>query len=273
MNCSWLRLTAERQGVRMEEDMLENINNTFEASVGSVYRVATFDKILLQTTIGLLETLNKRLADQGLDNPRLTAGKALAQLRAIREHGSLQPRYKEMFNQCIVLLVSHFEAALADAFRVGVSEVLDRSTDIPVLNEDIKIRIDELRDFQLDQVQSLGDMIIRKKDPSFQDMRSIRRAFEKYAEIEMPRNTDMDNIIVAQNARHVIVHAGGTANEKFMSRTTEARNGTTLELAPVEGEKIQFSPRDVGTVGESMKSFLAELCRRLTSKLRDLGAT
>ena len=79
----------------------QDILNSFTISVKSVYQVASFDRILLETTIQLLESLNTRLRDDhGIDNPLLTATKALENLRSIRQNDSLRPRYQEIFNQC-----------------------------------------------------------------------------------------------------------------------------------------------------------------------------
>ncbi len=132
-------------------DRLVEVVSVFEASIASVKQTASFDRLVMDTTIGMLEVLESRLReDHGIDNPRLTAQLALQNMRNIRENDSLRPKYEEMFNQCAVLLVSHFGAALGDLFRHGVTTALASGVETKLNHDEIKLTIQENHDLRFD---------------------------------------------------------------------------------------------------------------------------
>src|SRR4051812_8317199 len=112
----------------------------FERHVDSVHRLMNFDRDVLSFSIDAIEQLQQRLTQHHrLDNPHLTAARTIEMLRGFREHDSLRPRYKTIFNQGLVLLVSYFGSSVHDVFRKGVSDALASETDSALLREQVKI--------------------------------------------------------------------------------------------------------------------------------------
>lgn len=231
--------------------------------------MASFDRIVLDSTIKLLEGTQDRLKTQGLANPRLTVERALENVRTIRENDSLRPKYEDMFNQCAVLLVSHFTSALTELFRNAVPAIAERHASLPILDEDVKLSLREVLALQHDPYYALGDLILRKREISFQDMQSTFRAFRDCTGVEPKRTVDVSNIIVGQAARHVIVHNGAVVNDVCINRTAKARQNYTLDLALEDGVAVQFRPQSLGQLGASMSRFLGDLAECLDAKLNE----
>lgn len=248
-----------------ETDRLREIVGLFEGSVLSVKQMANFDRLVLQTTISLLETTEERLRSHGLENPRLTAQRALDNVRNIQKNDSLRPKYEEMFNQCAVLLVSHFGAALGDLFRFGVALRLAGGGDTKLNQEELKLTVQQIADLRSDPLFELGDLIMQAKDLSFQDMQSTCRAFRDWIGIDLPRSEHMDNVIIGQAARHAIVHTGGRINEKLLGRARKALTTATLGLQLERDKKVQFTPDLVDALAASMTTMIDDLASRLTT--------
>lgn len=161
--------------------------------------------------------------------------------------------------------MSHFTAALTDLFNVGVTAILDDDNELPVLREEVRLTLREIRDLKMDPFFALGDFIFRKRDISFQDMQSTFRAFRDCAGVEPARNEHVDNIIVGQAARHIIVHNSGVVNDICVRRTEKARIRSTITLALDEGQPVQFTPETLEQLGDSMVSFMSSLALLLDS--------
>ena len=123
---------------------LTQVLNTFAANSESVCELMKFDQLVLEVAIGQVEALHLRLTGvHGFDNPRFDVAHTLQILKGIHEHDSLKPHYREMLNQCNVLLVSYFSAAVGDIFRTSVTEAVRSGTRPALLKEDIRIGLRE----------------------------------------------------------------------------------------------------------------------------------
>ena len=96
-------------------------------------------------------------------------------------------------------------------------------------------------------------------------MQSTFRAFRDCAGVEPARNEHVDNIIVGQAARHIIVHNSGVVNDICVRRTEKARIRSTITLALDEGQPVQFTPETLEQLGDSMVSFMSSLALLLDS--------
>lgn len=242
-----------------------SVLETFERHVASVHRLMNFDRDVLSFAIEAIEELQVRLAHHHrLDNPQLTAARTLQMLRGYREHDSLRPRYKTIFNQALVLLVSYFGSAVHDAFRVGVSTALTSERDLPLLREQLKITFAELKEANFDLRTRAPDLLVNAKDISFQDMKSIARAFKDNLAIEIERSPLVNEIILAQACRHVIVHAGSVADDALVRQLSGA-NPRTLKPAIVAGELVEFTPEEVTSAATAMVTYLRNLELKLSA--------
>jgi hypothetical protein len=240
----------------MDQSNKEIIEN-FKLNVASVKKLANFDRVVLEYAIKSIESLQNRLKNK-FENERLLASTTLKQLNSIRSNDSMRKEYEEIFNQCIVLLVSYFGSAVSDVFRNYVTARITSSKKMKILQEELKFTIGELRDLDFNLNGQMGDIIARKKDISFQDMGSISRNFKDYLGIVVDKDNNINNIILGQACRHVIVHAGAVADIKLLNQISGATPRDIKEEINV-GDKIQFSLEEIEVLSGSMMDYITKL--------------
>jgi hypothetical protein len=242
---------------------LSSIHETFANNVESVKELMNFDRLVLEFAINHLEQLQKRLVDrEGLTNPRFNVERALEVLRGIRQNDSLRIQYQHIVNQCDVLLVSHFESAIRGIFRVALLHIIRTSGNARVLDEQLRMTLRDVQDAGTELQERITDLLIAQKGFSFNDMGSIARAFGEYVGCEPPRTTEVNNIILAQAGRHIIVHAGAVVDERFVRQVSGAKpRNVKPELAA--GEVLRFTPEEIETISESMLTYVNRLLKSL----------
>jgi hypothetical protein len=243
-----------------------SVTDSFKLHVQSVEKLMNFDRDVIDFAIIAIDELQVKLTQHHkLDNPQLTAARTLGMLRQYRDHDSLRPRYATIFNQAIVLLVSYFGSSVTDLFRQGVATALTIGTDSDLLREQIKISLRELReaDFQLKDMTP--DLLIQAKDISFQDMQSISRSFKEHLGISIEKSTDVNNIILAQGCRHIIVHAGGLVSNRLIRQVSGA-NPRSIKKSLTVGEKIQFSVEEVMQAAGAMTKYIEQVQEQVEAK-------
>src|SRR5262249_23284110 len=112
--------------------------STFETKVASVFALMKFDRGVLDFSISHFNTLSMRLKEHGFENPRYDVAHTLQALQNIRRNESLRPNYEQMLNQCNVLLVSYFSAAIGDVFKMAVASAIRSGARPSLLKEEIK---------------------------------------------------------------------------------------------------------------------------------------
>jgi Iap family predicted aminopeptidase len=124
-----------------------------------------FDHIILDISINAVRNLNNKLKDKphNISNSYFLIENCEKTLVAIREHDSLREKYCDMFNQCVVLLVSYFGESLSDLFETTVTENISKVIDSKLLNEEFKFRLDELIDCNFNLADRVGEVLISKK--------------------------------------------------------------------------------------------------------------
>lgn len=235
----------------------------FRKNLADVDRLVNFDKEVLQVVTVTMEDLHNRLKGT-FASDQMNGGRALAIIRGIRDNESLQTKYAAIFNQAIVLLVSHFSSTLGDLFRHAVNEKLSESGDSLLLSEEIKITFSELREKDWNLKSTAADLLIAKHDFTFQDMGSTVRAFDKFIGIKLERDVVMNNIITTQACRHVIAHASGRVNARTLKQVS---NATPRTLKPhfTMDELLQFSPTEIESVRQDMLTFVEKLSMKLVA--------
>jgi hypothetical protein len=250
-------------------DELDQIKQTFRGNLESVDKLINFDREVQDYAIKTVEDLHNRLkVNEKLDNPRLNAERTLEVLKNIRDHDSLRPRYQTIFNQAVVLLVSYFGSAVADIFRVGLTRELKNPYNNELSKEELRLSLEEIKEVAQNLEEAVAELFIQKKEISFQDMQSIRRAFEKLG-VSIDRtddvNTIINNIIVGQACRHAIVHNGSRTDERLI-RQVKAAKPRTLKPALKEGEPIKFAPHEIQCLSECMRNYVDGLCAKVAKK-------
>lgn len=244
---------------------MENIAAKFEAHVSSVKKLMGFDREVLQIAIDGIRNLQERLQQQGFDNPKLNGSRTLEMLEGFRKNDTLRSRYETIFNQALVLLVSYFASTIHELFCASVMLSLDRDPNSLLLKEQLKISVRDLKDANFNLRDMTPDLLVQTKDISFQDMQSIARAFREHLEIQIDRDAKVNDVIVAQSCRHVIVHSGGIINDRLVRQISGA-NPRNFIRNFVVGEVIQVTEADVEMIAASMCAYIQDLEAKVTSK-------
>lgn len=241
---------------------LKHILEQFAQHVEDVDRLVDFDKEVLHIAISTVEDLHERLVrKQGITNEHLNGGRVLVILRGVRDHESLKPRYSLILNQAVVLLVSYFASAVEGTFAAAVKAILQTGPTETLLREELRVSVADIREANMNPDDGIASLLIEKKDLSFQDMQAIHRAFRDYLSVDIQRDSRVNDIVLAQACRHVIVHAGGEATPRLVRQIRGAlpRN-VKLEIA--DGARIQFSHVEVKRVAKSMTEYLKTLVEK-----------
>lgn len=236
---------------------------TFRNNLAEVDRLVNFDKEVLQIVTLTIADLHQRLKGQFADE-RVNGGRALTVIRGIRDNASIRSKYAAVFNQAVVLLVSHLASALDDLFRDAVTAKLQSIDPGKLLDEEVKLSFADMREKDWNLKLAAADLLISKYDLSFQDMGSTVKAFKNYVGVIPVRNEVMNNIITAQACRHVIVHAGGRVSERAVRQVSNA-NPRTLRPTLRAGEILQFTAAEVEAVKADMLMFVENLGQSVSS--------
>jgi hypothetical protein len=230
---------------------------TFRDNVASVHGLMRFDKELIDLVIVPLKALKERLQKHEMESYRLQPDRIIATLEAIREASSLRVHYEALYNQCLVLLVSYFASAVRELFLDAIAASAARGAE-EVLSEKITLVAQDVLDAEGDRARLVAESIADKPEYSWQDMKSIARAFGDYFKSSPPKDETVNNIIAAQALRHTIVHAGAMTDKRTLA---QLRSATPRRIwqAPVFGAAIRVTPSEVSTVGESMLIYLQTL--------------
>jgi hypothetical protein len=253
----------------------ESVLETFERNRQSVRDLLQFDAIVLGIVIDNLKSFNeswknhlrKMDASGPADkvNPKWTMDNLIKLVANIRDNNSLSPKYSAMHNQCLVLLVSFFSSSARALFRAFVAQELQAVT-TPILNERLEFRVADLI-YSSDLLPELvADALEEKKKVSFQDMKSISRAFQAVLGIEPERDADVNNIIVALACRHAVVHADSRVDMRLLR---QVKGAEPRQLKPSLGvaTEISFSENEIEVAGKSMYNYLAKVIQVADDRL------
>jgi hypothetical protein len=118
--------------------------------------------------------------------------------------------------------------------------------------------LDELRVLNFNLSASIGDLIIKKKNISFQDMQSTLREFESYFGFRTEKTEDLDNVIFGQAARHAVVHSLSIADDKFINQVSDAKL-RTIKKEISQNDDLKFTIEELEQLAYSCKRFFREL--------------
>ncbi|HUM52887.1 MAG TPA: hypothetical protein PK431_13780 [Chitinophagales bacterium] len=249
----------------MTNTLLE-IEERFESQLNSVEELADFDRHVLDLCIIHIESLNERLkkGPQEVTNKSFLAENTLLAIKSIRQNDSLRIKYQSIFNSCLVLQVSYFTSTLHDIFRHAFQEIAEKNG-LPEIKDDLKLSFKELNELSFNLTSSIGELILKKKEISFQDMQSICKAFKNYFDIQIDKDQKCNTIILSQASRHAIVHALGKVDEKFLRQISDA-NPRDIKHEFNLNDEIKFSASELQFVKLAMLVFIQELREKFKTK-------
>lgn len=251
----------------MSHNLLD-LETRLEKQLESVKDLSNFDRKITDFCLEHLEQLNNRYknAPFSTSNQIYLCENTIKLIKNIRDNNSLSTHYNTMHNQCIVLAVSFFTSAISDIFRYSVQKSSEAGT-LPASNEDIKLSIKELQELSFNLSNHIADIILKKKDISFQDMQSIVRVFDNYLHIKIPKNEPCNDIILAQASRHSIIHNHSIADEKFMNQIKNAIP-RSIKQSFEANKPFQYTASEIEFITFAMLVFVQELRKQLVETLK-----
>ena len=78
----------------------------------------------------------------------------------------------------------------------------------------------------------------------------------------MAKDSTVNNIILAQACRHVIVHAGGEVTPKLLRQISSAVP-RDIKIEMVGNATVQFSQQEIQAVADSMMRYLIALVEKI----------
>jgi len=235
---------------------VESVREAFSRQCAGVLELLEFDDVLVEHLVGGLEWIVGELESRSQRTLATSVGNRLRVLKNVRTTQSLRPRYETIYNQCVVLLVSYFDATMSDLFKVAVSNALKANAVVPARKRSVQLNWQSLNQPDSPVEVLIAERIVEEDDISFQDMQSTRRAFNKELGIDLARDEHTNDIILGQACRHVMAHAGGRVDDRLMNQISGA-NPRRLKSAPfVRGEYVAFNPEEVRSLSESMLLFV-----------------
>jgi hypothetical protein len=239
----------------------------FKQNVASVLELLQFDRDIINTAVGGLKSTADELEDRHhLRSVAIGLRNRAAMLDRVSESDSLRPKYATMFNHCVVLLVSYFDSGLHDVFRSALIYCLRSNVDVPARAAKLEVSWRALEQGDDQRERIFADLFVAQKDISFQDMQSVVRAFKDAMGVTLERSAHTDNVILAQAARHVVVHAGSVVDER-MSRQVSGATLRTLKRRITIGEPLRFTPEEVHAIAASMTAYVDQTCALLDTRL------
>jgi DNA helicase HerA-like ATPase len=237
----------------------------FRQNVKGVYELMKFDEFVLSIAISQLTRLSERQDTAKIANPQHRPERVIKQLENIKEHQSLKPHYERMLNQCVVLLVAYFGSALRDLFVDAASAAFKGNVSEALLKEELKVTVRQLSDMETPLPVFIAETVVEHKDISFQDMKSIRRAFETYFGVVLNRDAAMNDIIVSQACRNVLVHTDGEIDSRLI-RQVSGSTPRTVKPNLVAGQRLQFTRDELTSISRAMLGLLRTIASQLAEK-------
>lgn len=244
-------------------DIMNYYLRKFQIDVESVKSLMDFDKTLLEIVTKQLEGLATKLKGKSEIAHREVI-KSIAWVENIRSNNSLQGKYTQIYNSCLVLLVAYFSEVLKLLFVYRLQQKIDNWGKI-FESDKLKLNFEELKKYDFNLKKDISRVITDSLKISFQDMQSTCRCFKEYIDYEIKPSRKQSNIIVAQAARHVIVHADWKINKDFLNQVRTRWDRDLLPKAS-EGDSISLNKSDIDLVIKEMSDFIEELEGKTTTK-------
>jgi len=243
----------------------EDLQIVFKSQIENVYKITEFDNDFVSIAIGWLQDLENDLKNnKNIENDNLLPTRTINLLKTVLEQGPKREKYKPVYNQSVVLLVSYFASLVSEIFNSTLTHYLSNIEELPkrLEKEEFKFTLSELSVLQYDLSKEIGRIITRKSNISFQDMGSIAKAYKRFFGIVVEWDTNVSNIITAHACRHAIVHSAEIADHACINQLKAAKD-REIKKDLKENEPIEFNIDEIKTIGKSMELYIKSLCDSL----------
>ncbi len=250
-------------------DFMQEIKSNFAENLKSVNDLLNFDKLILDYCESHVSITNNNIKQfpNISRNAKFNLDTLVTTLKSIKTNDSLKKHYDSMYNQGLVLLVSYFTLAVTEIFRKSITYSIKNNLELACGDENIKLSFSEIQNLLMEKTGEIGDIVIDRKEISFQDLKSVRNAFFDFFGINIQvESKDLHNIILGLACRHVIVHNQARVSEKFMKQIAVASD-RTLKKEIRENNIIIFNIEEIQELEKSMNVYIEGLIKQIQEKL------
>jgi len=172
-----------------------------------------------------------------------------------------------IYNQSLLLLISIFTSTLKNIFEKSITHHVKTSNEIQFGDQEVKISFKYLLENSDNITDSFANIIIEKKEISFQDLQSSIRAFKDYLNITVKIDSNhTNNIIFGLASRNIIAHTYPyKASEKFMIQIRNA-NERDIKKDIKKDEFLNFNITELEILTKSLKLFIENLTNQIIEK-------
>ena len=206
-----------------------------------------------------LQTLNN-VGKQQLPNSAMNVvNNGIATLNNVSS-GSIAASFKVIYAQMCVLAVSDLEAILKEYFIRAADAYTNLDSNNKKLQQ-IKVTLEELIASRLKFGGKVGQLIIDKDKPNFQNLKEIKDTFKTYFNKDVALDSNLEkNVCFYLEARHVLVHKGGIVDSYFVSATA-VMEANLKGLS--EGDAIDFDNSDWPKMRDSFIALVENVTRQV----------
>lgn len=210
-----------------------------------------------------LTTLNERLKTGApkINNPYYLADNAIQVLENIQKHNSFTKHYSVIYNQCLVLLVSHFTLTVEKIFTTVLKHQYSNNLLTKNAKNQIQLTLDEMDEVN-ENPSLLKKLLVTKKKLTFQNFSNVLKSFENFLGIKIENDQKLDDIKFAFESRHLIVHSLSVVDEKFLKNCYSIKNRNIKKIIEID-QHIKFSKSELEFIKFSMLLFIEDLVEKL----------
>lgn len=193
-------------------ELTTDYEKKYKTVLEDINKLATTPNLIRQVAINTLQSAMKQQLNY---TAKTIINNGIHSLENIQDK-SIESNFKVIHSQMCILAVSLLESLLKEYFANACSKISNINLENKKLTE-IKVTALDLIVHDLKYTRDFGQLILDKEKGSFQDLKSIKRAFSDYFSkgLELKEESEK-KIAFYLECRHVLVHRGGKVDKKFL---------------------------------------------------------
>jgi len=238
----------------------------FQDNLSKVQQLLTFDQVILNFVLTKLQPIADHQRTLKYVPPDLNLKTVYDVIRTVQKNDSLRAQYREIYNQGLVLAVSHFTSATRELFKAVVVRLLTHGHAPKKLQQlKLDLPVGQLVQKSGDIPDYVASQLVAHSDMSFQDMQSINRGYRDFCGYDPPRDNHVNNIVIGQAFRHAIVHNAAVVDEQLVNQVSAVKPRDLRDTVEI-GSQILMTPQEVDLIGKSMLQFLRVIAMKFPAQ-------
>ncbi|MFA6190703.1 MAG: hypothetical protein WC711_04325 [Candidatus Staskawiczbacteria bacterium] len=207
----------------------KKIESNFEDNIAKITLLQESPFIIGKLAMELLGSLESEAGQvPACLDVKKKLSRTIKEIDKLKEHSEIKEQFSIIYNQSLVLLISHFESLMTDLFVC----IIDNYPFLLKWPEKKKISIDV--DILRYSSPTVGALVCKsfKGEINFQDLQSTIKFLNEFLCLEISlEETIKGKIILFQALRHIIIHNNAIVDEQFLRqiRDNKSRRGYSSE--------------------------------------------